>query len=115
MGRRTAGTPAARLRRLGVRVSDGPWTACGQKPTGRGGRLIVALGRAAGGATTRSRVRRTAREVFATQFGRPARLDVLLLARGDLSVQPRRQVRARLAELFTRVSNAVARQQASHA
>ena len=110
--RRAAETPAGRLRRRGIRVSAGPWTACGDTAPPGGGRLIVALGRTAGGATTRSRIRRIAREVFADGFGRPAGVSLLLLARSDVSGQPRRQVRARLAELLTRLSNALARRQA---
>jgi RNase P protein component len=110
--RRAAETPAGRLRRRGIRVSAGAWTACGDTAPPGGGRLIVALGRTAGGATTRSRIRRIAREVFADGFGRPAGVSLLLLARSDVSGQPRRQVRARLAELLTRLSNALARRQA---
>lgn len=110
--RRAAETPAGRLRGRGIRVSAGPWTACGETALPGGGRLIVALGRTAGGAATRSRIRRIAREVFADGFGRSAGVSLLLLARSDVSRQPRRQVRARLAELTTRLSNALARRQA---
>jgi len=72
----------------------------------------VALGRTAGSATTRSRIRRIAREVFADRFSRPAGVDLLLLARSDVSGHPRRQIRASLAELLTRLANALARRQA---
>ncbi len=110
--RRAAETPAGRLRGRGIRVSAGPWTACGDTAPQGGGRLIVALGRTAGGAATRSRIRRIAREVFTDGVGRSARLSLLLLARSDVSRQPRRQVRATLVELLTRLSNALARRQA---
>lgn len=110
--RRGAETPASRLRRRGVRVSAGPWTACGDNAPGGGGRLIVALGRIAGSATTRSCIRRIARDVFADKFGCSPGMDLLLLARSDVSGHPRRQIRASLAELLTRLANALARRQA---
>ena len=55
----------------------------------------MALGRVAGSAVTRSRIRRIAREVF-EQVGieQAAPLDVLLLTRGDVSSHRRLQVRA---------------------
>lgn len=111
IGRRSTDTPVGRLRRRGIRVSAGPWTACGDTAPDGGGRLIVALGRTAGSATTRSRVRRIAREVFVERFGLAAGVDMLLLARSDLSKHPRRQVRARLRELMIRLSETMARQQ----
>lgn len=113
-GRRSADTPVGRLRRRGIRVSAGPWTACGDTARDGGGRLIVALGRTAGSATTRSRVRRIAREVFAERFGLAAGVDMLLLARSDLANHPRRQVRARLRELMTRLSSALASRQTTN-
>lgn len=112
MGKRATETPVGRLRRFGVRASAGPWTACGAKASGKSGRLIVALGRTAGCATTRSRIRRIAREVYGERFGPPAGVDLLLLARSDVSDQPRRQVRARLAELLARLSGMLERRQA---
>lgn len=75
----------------------------------------MALGRTAGGATTRSRIRRIARGVFADRYGRGAGMDVLLLARSDVSGHPRRQVRARLDELLSRLSNLLANRHADHA
>lgn len=106
---RSTDTRVGRLRRCSVRVSAGPWTMCGDMASGERGRLIVALGRTAGGATTRSRIRRIAREVFAERFGSPAGTDLLLLARSDVDGQPRRQVRARLEELMTRLASKLAR------
>ena len=63
----------------------------------------MALGRVAGSAVTRSRIRRIAREVF-EQVGieQAAPLDVLLLTRGDVSSHRRLQVRADLSGLVTR-------------
>lgn len=109
--RRGAQTRAGRLRRWGVRVSAGSWTACGEKARAGEGRLIVALGRAAGSATTRSRIRRIAREIFAARPGRAVGVDLLLMARGDVSRQPRRQVRAGLGRLFERLAARLARRE----
>ncbi|OGB88856.1 MAG: hypothetical protein A3G35_20685 [candidate division NC10 bacterium RIFCSPLOWO2_12_FULL_66_18] len=74
--------------------------------------MILALGRASGGAVTRSRVRRIAREVLAGKCERPEAADLLLLARSDVSRHPRRQVRGSLAELLKRLSGALARREA---
>lgn len=112
MARAAAQTLAGRLRRQGIRVSAGPWTICANSAPGRDGRLILALGRASGGAVTRSRVRRIAREVLAACCKRPEPADLLLLARSDVSRHPRRQVRAGLAELLKRLSVALARREA---
>ncbi|MFI5339222.1 MAG: ribonuclease P protein component [Candidatus Methylomirabilales bacterium] len=114
-GRRLTDTPVGRLRRRGVRVSAGPWTACGNTASDGRGRLIVALGKAAGKATTRSRIRRIAREVFAERVGPAAGIDLLLLARSDVDDHPRRQVRVRLRELMSRLSNTLTRCQADQA
>lgn len=113
MGERTVETPAGRLRRRGVRVSAGPWTLCGETPPGGRGKLIVALGKAAGGATTRSRIRRIARGVFAETGGRPAGTDLLLLARSDVSHLPRRLIRETLVSLWTRLAILLARREAA--
>jgi ribonuclease P protein component len=112
MARRQIDTPAGRLRRLGVRASHGPWTLCAEKASAGRGRLMVSLGRAAGGAATRSRIRRIARDVFEARRGRPAGVDLLLLARSDVSFEPRSEVRARLGELLGRVSVSLARREA---
>jgi ribonuclease P protein component len=97
-----------------MRVSAGAWTAWGEGAPGRGGQLVVALGRTAGCATTRSRIRRIAREVFGDKFGQGAPADVLILARHDVSDQPRRRVRANLDELLSRLSKLLASRQANH-
>lgn len=112
MARRGADTPARRLRRHGVRVSAGPWTICAEKAQADGGRLILALGRVAGGAVTRSRVRRIARQVLAEACCSPPGVDLLLLARSPVSHQPRSQVRASLAELLRRLLVAMSRRDA---
>lgn len=115
MSGRSANTPVGRLRRRGARVSEGPWTACGDTASDGRGRLIVALGRTAGSATTRSRIRRIAREVFAERFGAAAGVDLLLLARSNVDVHPRQQVRAGLGKLMTRLSSALAHRQTDQA
>jgi len=98
---------AVRLRRQGVRVTSGPWLACAEKAPERSGRLIVALGRVAGKAVARSRARRIAREVYASQFGRPAGVNLLLLAKSDVSDQARQGLRGRLSEMLRRVAGLV--------
>lgn len=111
-GGRPVQTRLGRLRRRGVRVSSGPWTACaGAAPAGEG-RLIVALGRAAGNATSRSRIRRIAREVFAQRIGSDGSVDLLLLVRSRVDSLPRRQVRARLGELMARLAGVLASRRA---
>ena len=100
--------PIGHLRRHGLRASNGAWNAYVAATRG-GGKLIVALGRTAGNATTRSRIRRIARGVFAEVFGAAARADLLLLARTDMHGHSRRQVRAELRDLMARLSNLLAR------
>ncbi|HSD52364.1 MAG TPA: ribonuclease P protein component [Candidatus Methylomirabilis sp.] len=107
---RKRATATSRLRGRGARVTGGPWTLCGDRAHAAHGRLILALGRAAGTAVTRSRIRRIAREVLGR--GRTAAAtDLLLLARSDVSRQPRRQVRASLADLLQRLSAALERRE----
>ncbi len=112
MRKRAAATAASRLRGRGVRVSGGAWTLCGDRAQAAQGRLILALGRAAGSAVTRSRIRRIAREVL--ERGRDAApgTDLLLLARSDVSGQPRRQVRATITDLLRRLCAALERREA---
>lgn len=100
---------AGRLRREGVRASAGPWTVCAKTVGARGGRMVFALGKVAGRATARSRIRRIARDVFANTRAREAGVDLLLLVRGDVGRQPRRRVRATLAALLTRALEALQR------
>jgi ribonuclease P protein component len=99
--RRTGTSLAGRIRRQGGRVSGGPWTLCGL--AGGTGRVIVALGAAAGGAVTRSRIRRIARTVLSGERARAANMDLLLLARSAVGDRPRRQVRRELAQLLARL------------
>lgn len=113
MRKRAAATAASRLRARGVRVSGGAWTLCGDRAHEAHGRLILALGRAAGTAVTRSRIRRIAREVLGRGRDADAGTDLLLLARGDVSDQPRRHVRASLAELLRRLCVALERRAAT--
>ena len=74
-----------------------------------GGRLITALGRTAGGAVTRSRVRRIARDVFGRLQETEPGFDMLLLARGDLETESRRNIRTTLQGLMARGVDSVAR------
>jgi ribonuclease P protein component len=113
MRKRATATAASRLRGRGVRVSGGAWTLCGDRAQQAHGRLILALGRAAGTAVTRSRIRRIAREVLGRGHDAAAGTDLLLLARGDVSGQPRRQVRTSLAELRRRLCAALERRDAA--
>jgi ribonuclease P protein component len=112
-GKRFAHTRLGRLRRCGVRVSSGPWAICGDTAPDSG-RLVVSLGKIAGNATTRSRIRRIMREVFAERFGVDGRVDVLLLARSSVAPLPRRQVRAGLDGLMGRLCGALARRPVDH-
>jgi len=107
--RGTSTTLAGRIRRQGVRVSGGPWTLCGLP--GGTGQVIVALGAAAGGAVTRSRVRRIARTVLRPGWARAAGVDLLLLARSAVADRPRRRVRGELTQLLSRLPTALARWQ----
>jgi len=106
--RQSAGAAlAGRIRRQGVRVSGGPWTLCGL--AGGTGHVIVALGAAAGGAVTRSRIRRIARTVLRREWARAASLDLLLLARSAVDDRPRRRVRSELTQLLARLPAALSR------
>src|SRR3989304_1594586 len=105
-------TPAIRLRRNGGRVSGGAWTLCGDRARGAHGQLILALGRAAGGAVTRSRIRRIAREVLRHGCEATGGTALPRRAGGDVSRQTRRQVRAGLADLLSRLCAALARREA---
>jgi ribonuclease P protein component len=82
---------------------------CGQPAQSRNGVLILALGRAAGPAVARSRIRRIAREVLGDRCCPPEALDLLLLVRSQVTQRPRRQVRASLEELLERLSIALTR------
>ena len=98
---------AARIRRDGLRVRGGPWTLCGL--SGGSGLRIVALGAKAGGAVTRSRIRRIARTVLQSGWARDAGVDLLLLARSEVGDRPRQRVRSELTQLFSRLMVTVAR------
>jgi len=100
-------TVAARLRRQGIRVTSGPWLACAEDAPGQSGRLIVALGKVAGKATARNRARRIAREVYASRFGQPAEVNVLLLAKSDVTEETRERLRGRLSEMLGRVGKRI--------
>jgi ribonuclease P protein component len=117
--RSSARTQGDHLRHRGVRVSAGPWTVFAERNQGRRGNLIVALGKTAGPAVARSRIRRIARDIFhKAEVTRGLVLDLLLLARSDVSSRPRRHVRTELSLLMARVPGALARREArpeSHA
>jgi ribonuclease P protein component len=75
--------------------------------------LIVALGRTAGDAVTRSRVRRVAREVFRPLRDVKPRIDVLVLAREEVKKVPRRDLRNALQGLMARGADAIRQRQLS--
>lgn len=87
----------------------GSWTAFVAPSGSPDGRLIVALGRSAGGSVTRSRVRRIARDVFGPLRDEKLGLDLLLLARDDVRNQSRRQIRGVLQRLMIRGADAAGR------
>ena len=87
----------------------GSWTAYVAPSGSSDGRLIVALGRRAGGSVTRSRVRRLARDVYGLLRGKKVGLDLLLMARDDIRNQSRRYIRSTLQKLMTRGSDALKR------
>jgi ribonuclease P protein component len=106
-------SPAGTIRRSGLRVAHGPWAAyvaLGAQPAGR---LIVALGRSAGGAVTRSRIRRIARDLFRPMRDTSSGIDVLLLARNNVGQEPRRNVRRALQGLFERGGHALTKRNSS--
>jgi ribonuclease P protein component len=104
---------AARLRNSGVRVSGGPWVLCADRTDGGSGQLIVALGRTAGPAVTRSRVRRLARDVFRAGLSPICgTLQFLLFVRKNVRDQPRRRIREDLEHLKARVPDALKRRDA---
>jgi ribonuclease P protein component len=108
--RKGSASRANTIRRAGVRVTHGPWVlyiAPKSQPTRS--RLIVALGRRAGGAVTRSRIRRIARDSFRTFRSTDSIFDALLLARGDVALQPRRSVRKVLYGLLERGKGALSK------
>jgi ribonuclease P protein component len=78
----------------------------------------VALGAKAGGAVTRSRIRRIARTALRSDWALDTRLDLLLMARSEVADRPRRLVRSELTQLLSRLMEAIARirdTQGSHA
>ena len=101
------------IRSSGVRVSHGSWVVFVAHSDGSVGRLIVALGRKAGGAVTRSRIRRIARDLVRPLRDAIARLDILLLARDNVALEPRRAIRRTLRTLIERGGHALTRRQPS--
>jgi len=87
----------------------GSWTAYAAPSGSSDGRLIVALGRSAGGAVTRSRVRRLARDAFNLLRDKKIEIDLLLMARDDIRNQSRRDIRKTLQRLMTRGAEALGR------
>ena len=87
----------------------GSWTAYVASSADSDSRLIVALGRSAGGSVARSRVRRVARDVFRPLHDKRLGLDLLLLARDDIRNQSRRYIRSTLQKLMTRGADALKR------
>jgi ribonuclease P protein component len=95
----------AEIRRTGRRVQGGAWVLVYAPQAAARGRLITALGRKAGMAVTRSRARRVARECYRLWRGRLPAGSALLMARSDLSRQPRRRLRGELLRLFERLAS----------
>jgi ribonuclease P protein component len=102
-------SPAGQIRRLGVRVHGGPWTVFVAPEITAGGRLIVALGRTAGGAVVRNRIRRIARDVYESARGGFSGSAFLLAARSDVGDVPRRRVRVAIEGLLRRGHGVLAR------
>jgi ribonuclease P protein component len=92
-----------------MRVSRGSLTLYLLPNPTKKGRLIVALGRTAGNAVTRSRVRRIARDVFGSTQECVKTAGCLLLARGDLGDEPRKRIRMTLETLFARGNEVLGR------
>jgi ribonuclease P protein component len=107
--RKKAVSPAGQIRRSGVRVHGGPWTVFAAPGITAGGRLIVALGRAAGGAVVRNRIRRIARGVYAGAREDFSGSAFLLAARSDVGDVPRRRARAAIEGLLRRGHEVLAR------
>ena len=107
--RKKAVSPAGQIRRSGVRVHGGPWTVFVAPGITAGGRLIVALGRTAGGAVVRNRIRRIARDVYKSARGNFSDSAFLLAARSDVGDVPRRRVRVAIEELLRRGHEVLAR------
>ncbi len=91
----------------------GSWTAFVAPSNNPDNRLIVALGRSAGGAVTRSRVRRIARDLFRPVRDEKPGFDLLLLARDDVRNQTRRNIRIVLQRLFVRGKDAAGRRRST--
>lgn len=107
--RKKAVSPAGHIRRAGVKIHGGPWTIFSVAGTESAGRLIVALGRNAGGAVVRSRIRRIARDEHTKAHADLQGVDYLLAARSDVSDVPRSRLRVAIADLFRRGHEALAR------
>jgi ribonuclease P protein component len=105
-------SPAGQIRRCGVKVHGGPWTIFAAPGRTSERRLIIALGRSAGGAVVRNRIRRVARDVFTKTHKELVGADFLLVARSEISKRPRRRVRMSLDGLFRRGHEALVRRQA---
>ncbi len=98
---------ARQLRRSGVRLHSGPWSVY----VGEGEQqLIVSLGRVAGPAISRSRIRRIARSVFTDTRLSPLDAPILLTARGFVGEVPRRLLRDEFAKLRGRIEQILSRQ-----
>jgi ribonuclease P protein component len=102
-------SPAAKIRRCGAKVHGGPWTIFSAPGMASPGKLIVALGRRAGGAVVRSRIRRIARDVYSKAGSDLLGVDFLLAVRSDVGQVPRCRVRGVLQGLFRRGHEAAIR------
>lgn len=101
-------TTTGSIKQSGTRVSRGAWTIYAAPSAGVMGRLITAPAKTAGGSVTRSRVRRIARDVFETMRETRYPLDMLLLARANVELEPRRRIRKTLQDLMVRAAQTLA-------
>jgi len=115
MAARVRGALVRQLRRSGVRLHGGRWTLYVLRASDGERRLVVSLGRTAGPAVVRSRVRRIARDVFANPDVPPLDASILLTARAFVGEVPRAQLRQDLAKLRDRAAQALDRRRTSPA
>jgi ribonuclease P protein component len=107
MAARGARSTGQRIRRESVRLHSGPWTVYVGRGLQEEARAIVSLGRTAGPAVARSRIRRIARSVFGESRAPHLDVPLLLTARASVATTPRRRLRADFGKLKDRVVQAL--------
>ncbi|MFB3817840.1 MAG: ribonuclease P protein component [Candidatus Methylomirabilales bacterium] len=115
MATRGKGSLVRRLRRGGTRLHSGPWTLYVGARAESERRLFVSLGRTAGPAVARSRIRRIARSVFANAGVPSLDASILLTARAFVGEVPRTELRAAFIKLKDRAAQVLSRQGTSPA